>query len=125
MIDHSGKNLVFLLSTPRAGSTLLSMMLGRHSQIHCPNEPWFLLPLLGMYQEQAAVVTPYDQRVANLAIRELLPNGEFWEAARAFALSVYNGQLAKFGKTTFIDKTPRYYHMLPAIEQLFPAAKKI
>jgi len=125
MIDQSGNNLVFLLSTPRAGSTLLSVMLGRHSQIHCPNEPWFLLPLLNMHEEQTAVVTPYDQRVANLAVKELLPNGEFYDAARAFALSIYNGQLAKAGKSVFVDKTPRYYHILGAIDKVFPSAKRI
>jgi hypothetical protein len=78
-----------------------------------------------MYQEQEAVLMPYDQKWAALAIRELLPNGEFDDAARAFALEVYNRQIEKSGKSIFLDKTPRYYHILPTIEELFPSAKKI
>lgn len=125
MIDSTGNNLVFLLSTPRAGSTLLSVMLGRHSRVFSPNEPWFLLPLLGMHQEQAGVLTAYDQKWASLAIRELLPTDEFREAARAFARQVYNRHLEKSGKTIFLDKTPRYYHILPELHDLFPSSKKV
>jgi O-antigen biosynthesis protein len=46
LIRPNGEGLVFLLSTPRAGSTLLAAMLGSHSRIACPPEPWLLLPLL-------------------------------------------------------------------------------
>lgn len=125
MIDASGNNLAFLLSTPRAGSTLLSAILGRHSKIHCPSEPWFLLPLLTMCDEQPGQVSRYDRRMASLAIKELLPPEQFLEAARAFALQIYNGQLTRAGKSIFIDKTPRYYHILPSLNQTFPKSKKI
>src|SRR6266487_1377204 len=124
MIDENGKNLVFLLATPRAGSTLVSAILGNHSRVLCPSEPWFLLSLRSLYNEYNGVVARYDQRFADIALHELISEEEFNSAARAFARTVYNTKLDTAQKTVFVDKTPRYYHILPFLEQLFPQSKR-
>ena len=125
MIEPSGNNLVFLLSTPRAGSTLLGTILGNHSRILCPNEPWLLLSLHHLYAAHDVTASPHDQKRSSQALREFLPEEDFLEGCRAFALAAYNRKLAQAKKITFVDKTPRYYHILPFIERLFSQSKKI
>ena len=125
MIEMDGTNLVFILSTPRAGSTLLAAMLGNHSQAYAPPEPWLLLPLSTLYSPQAEITDTYEHFLARIAWGSYMENRIFDDAARVFALSVYNALLQKSKKTIFIDKTPRYFHILPWLEQLFPRAKKI
>jgi hypothetical protein len=120
-----GSNVVFLLSSPRAGSTLLSAILGRHSRILCPAEPWYLLSLHALYYGTSSGIAAYDQRVADIGLRELAGEDEFLRAARAFASSLYGSRLAAAGRSVFVDKTPRYYHILPFLATLFPHARMI
>jgi hypothetical protein len=120
-----GSNVVFLLSSPRAGSTLLSAMLGRHSRILCPAEPWFLLSLHALYYGTRTGIAAFDQGLADIGLRELAGEDEFLRAARSFASSVYGSRLAATGRSVFVDKTPRYYHILPFLAALFPRARMI
>ena len=124
MISGKGKNLVFIFSLPRSGSTLLSAILGNHSSVYCPPEPWILLRLSEVYGN-AAENKIYDDYVAGQAVKAFLNENEFINSARAFAQTSYNSLLTKTGHQLFVDKTPRYYHILDFIETLFPEAKKI
>lgn len=46
------KNLIFLISLPRSGSTLTQKILGAHSAIYTRSEPWIMLnPLYSLKQE--------------------------------------------------------------------------
>src|SRR5687767_6842662 len=125
MVNDSGANLVFLLSTPRSGSTLLGAILANHSRLYCPSEPWVLLNLYGLFDGKPNASGSPNENLATVAMRELLSEKQFCHAARAFALSVYNQKLQQQRKEVFIDKTPRYYQVLPFLDQLFPDAKKI
>jgi hypothetical protein len=124
-VAEDGSNVVFLLSSPRAGSTLLSAMLARHSRILCPAEPWFLLSLHSLYHGTRSGIAAYDQALADIGLRELAGEGEFLGAARAFASSLYGSRLAASGRSVFVDKTPRYYHILPFLAALFPRARML
>lgn len=124
MISDTGKNLVFIFSLPRSGSTLLSVVLGSHSTVYCPPEPWILLRLAEVYGN-AAENKIYDDYVAGKAVKAFLNEKEFMTSARVFAQATYNSILTKTNHRVFVDKTPRYYHILDFIETLFPAAKKI
>jgi len=124
-VTPTGANLVFLLSTPRSGSTLLGAMLANHSALYCPNEPWLLLNLYGLFDGKPHALGTPNENLATVALRELISEKQFSHAARAFALSVYNQKLQQQAKQIFIDKTPRYYQVLPFLDQLFPEAKKI
>jgi hypothetical protein len=128
MIDNNGQNLGYILSTPRSGSTLLSSILDGHKSIHVPNEPWILLGLSKLYpNEETHKHTIYqdNQQYAAQAIRRFLTPEQFCEASRQFALAAYNSVLETKKKTILIDKTPRYFHVIPMLKELFPAAKKI
>ena len=44
------------------------------------------------------------------------------EGLNAMAMQIYAGALAGTGKPTFLDKTPRYYGILPELGRVFPDA---
>lgn len=125
MVSGSGRNLAFLLSTPRSGSTLLGAMLANHERLYCPNEPWLLLNLYGLFDGKPGDSGSPNENLATVALRELVSEKQFCQAAQAFALSVYNQKLQQQHKQIFVDKTPRYYQVLAFLDQLFPEAKKI
>jgi hypothetical protein len=56
-----------------------------------------------------------------------IPNGEaaFLEAQRRAFSYLYEQALAGSGKQFFLDKTPRYYHVIPELYRLFPDARYI
>lgn len=124
MITPFGDNLVFLLSTPRAGSTLLSVLLNRLPGVLCPPEPWFLLRLLALNGPGNPDAT-FNDEVARLGTCEFFGSTLPQEPIRAFAVSAYNEKLLAAGKSRFVDKTPRYFHILSEIQALFPHARFI
>lgn len=52
-----GENLIFLISQPRAGSTMLQKVLGSHPEIHTVSEPWVALPPSSPYEKKASPPT--------------------------------------------------------------------
>lgn len=124
MVTAEGNNLVFLMSLPRSGSTLLSILMGGHSRMHAPPEPWFLLPLLHLAEEG---VWPQDFGAAHAAIatREFMDRKDLMELTREFACGAYNRSLRRAGKSVFVDKTPRYYHISQELDALFPQSRRV
>ena len=122
MIDQDGHNLAFLLGLPRSGTTLLSVLLDKHPQVLCPPEPWVMLALesFGKVSERH----PADSQLIGQAVYEFC-NDASPAAANVFAQSVYNRRLEAAGKSLFVDKTPRYYHILPYLRHVFREAKWI
>ncbi len=119
--------LLFVIGSPRSGSTLLTRMLGAHSAVHSPAEPHLLTPLahLGFYEsiEQA----PYDPIITERAIRELvaaLPRGEedYLDALRACTDTLYGRLLEPSGRRFLLDKTPAYALVLDFVARLYPKA---
>ena len=81
-------SLVFVISPPRAGSTLLQRMMGAHSEIFTHPEPHLISPIahLGVYGNVDKA--PYDHINAAEATKsfiEGLPGGEqdYLDALRA------------------------------------------
>jgi Sulfotransferase family len=125
MVGNDGHGLVFILSAPRSGSTLLGAMLANHPRVLCPPEPWLLLPLSALRSPTAKIVAAYDHGFARAAWNERVQDQLLDESVRAFALAAYNSWLNQAGREILVDKTPRYYHLLPWLERLFPRAFKI
>jgi len=127
--QYLGENLIFLISQPRAGSTLLQRMLGSHPEIHTLSEPWLMLPpLFGLKTD--GVQAGYEWQLGRNALDDLLknvPEGEelYFEGVRAMAGVLYNRLINLSGKSLFLDKTPRYYLILPELKRAFPKAKFI
>ncbi|HXG49048.1 MAG TPA: sulfotransferase, partial [Methylomirabilota bacterium] len=127
MIDPLGDHLIFLISQPRAGSTLLQRVLAGHPEIFATAEPWLMLhPLYALRTE--GLTAEYDAGQARAALKDFcenLPRGEesYVEAVRAFGVALYNQALAPSGRSRFLDKTPRYYLVCDELRRAFPRAK--
>jgi glycosyltransferase involved in cell wall biosynthesis len=124
--NELGSNLIFLISQPRAGSTLFQRVLAGHPEIHTTAEPWIMLHPLYALKENG-IIAEYRADLAQQGLVDFLgqvPEGiELYKMAlRNFASTLYNRALESSGKRFFLDKTPRYYHIIPELYSIFPEA---
>jgi Sulfotransferase family len=117
---------LFIFSLPRSGSTLLQRVLMSHSKISSTAEPWLLLPLLQMLKKEGTVTT-YSHQNCQKAMVDIVSNmrggkPEYNHLLKEFVESIY-ASTSKDGSVYFLDKTPRYYMIIPEIVELFPEAK--
>jgi hypothetical protein len=124
VVEANGNNLVFLLCTPRSGSSLATAMLQNHSRMFATQEMWFLMSLRDL---RSPTNRPYGGTgILNQFFNGVLPDDTFVQACRAFALEVYNGLLRSSGGAEIvIDKSPRYYGVLEFLDALFPQSRRI
>lgn len=128
-VGNHGQNLIYIISQPRSGSTLLQRILAAHPQIDTKAETWLMLhPLYAVRSD--GIKTEYDHYLAKSALISYLsnmPDGQrvYQDAIRDFAVSLYNSSLTKSLADRFVDKTPRYYFIVDELHHLFPEAKFI
>lgn len=128
-MDRMQEKLVFIISPPRAGSTLLQRMIGGHTEIFTHPEPHLITPIAHLGYYKTVDAAPYDHVNAAEAMRSFvseLPGGEsdYLDALRAYADTLYGRMLPK-GKSYFLDKTPAYALELDFLTKLYPAAKYV
>jgi hypothetical protein len=120
---------VLILGVRRSGTTLLRVMLDRHSQLAVPDESYFVPQLADRHLRRvdpdgflddlrrlntlAEWEVPLDKVRARL--RDGIPVGE----AIGTVYAVYAGE---HGKPRWGDKTPMYMQNLRLLERLFPDA---
>jgi hypothetical protein len=123
----SSRQLILLVSQPRAGSTMLQRILGAHSRVHTTAEPWLMLhPVYALREEGHDA--EYGARTAYRALQDFLAaleGGEahYYEALQRLGLHLYGTACAQAGKDLFLDKTPRYFLILPELARAFPQAR--
>ena len=120
--------LIFMISLPRSGSTLLQKILGGHDEIYTRSEPWLMLhPLYALKRE--GIQTRYNASLAVAGVQDFLQDlpGEdesyYTSRIRDCYLSLYAPYLGASGKSRFLDKTPRYYEVFDELQKTFPHAK--
>lgn len=119
---------IFIFSLPRSGSTLLQKILASHPGISTVAEPWLLLPFVYANKKQG-IISEYNEMKCHSAFEDFignLPNKEndYYKELGNFALKLYEKQVDK-NAVYFLDKTPRYYYIIPEIIKMFPDAKFI
>lgn len=125
-------NVVFIISQPRAGSTLLQTMLGGHPRAAAPGETWMMLPLVhAISGATRAVEAPYDGYLADHAINvfalDYLGGGlevlhkEIGQAASR----IYQTACQRADVDVVIDKTPRYYWIIEDLLRMLPDCRII
>jgi len=114
-------NLVFVVGLPRSGTTLVSLLLSNCAEVLAPPEPWLLLALenlLNIYPHH-----PSDGILISKHASDFINHEELDSGIVAFYESVVSKKLKQAGKSIFVDKTPRYWSLLPKLPILFPDAK--
>jgi tetratricopeptide (TPR) repeat protein len=115
-----GENLIFLISQPRVSG---------HSDIHTTAEPWIMLHPLYALKEKG-LNAEFDSNLARQGLEDFtsqVPEGKdlYIEALQQMGSKLYNRVLEVSGKQIFLDKTPRYYLIIPELKSVFPEAKFI
>jgi len=127
--SYRGENLIFIISQPKAGSTLLQRILAGHADIQTSAETWLMLhPLYGL--RSRGIKTDFNANWASTGVREFLDNyadGEetYRQGVRSFANTIYGRVLEKHNKRLFLDKTPRYTMIVDELYELFPKARYV
>lgn len=121
------KGIVFIISLPRSGSTLLQRLLDSHQNVSTLGEISLLLRFLG---DQGEVFRFADYRECNLEIaksdiRKVWPEFDkiYLEHIRLLMQNIYSKLAGQ--KSIFIDKTPSYTLIVEKIYECFPDAKFI
>ena len=122
--------MLFVISSPRSGSTMLERMLESHSMILGGPEPHLLTPLAHLGIWDKVDKAPYDHVLAAESQKlfvSKLPNREqdYWDACRAYCDVLYGRCLATSEKQVCLDKTPAYALILPFMMKVFPDAKYV
>ncbi|HEY2774034.1 MAG TPA: sulfotransferase [Candidatus Binatia bacterium] len=123
------EKVVFVVGSPRSGSTMLARMISSHSLVYGRPEPHLLTPLAHLGYYANVDKAPYDHVLAAESTREFvadLPGGEqdYIDACRAYADTLYLRMLAtRPNKRLFLDKTPAYALVLEFIAKIYPNAK--
>lgn len=123
----SGPRLLFLISLPRAGSTLLQRILAAHPGVATVDEPWLALPWIYALRG-TGIRTEYGHATWLRALRgldERVPDlrGRIERRVRALVSEIYSELAGE--APVFLDKTPRYHLIVPELAQLFPEARFI
>jgi hypothetical protein len=136
MTESMQDRLVFLIGSPRSGSTLLSRVLGAHSEVFAPEEPHLITPIAHLGYYDSVESAPYDPIITRQATRALvsaLPGGEdeYLGALRAYTDKIYAGLFASQADgdgpvaRRLLDKTPAYALSLDFLARLYPNARYI
>lgn len=124
---YLGEDLIFVISMPRSGSTLLQRILAGHPDVQTSAETWLMLhPVYGL--RRRGIRTDYGAAWAATGVSEFLEYyadgpATYDAGIRAFAREIYGTVLARHGKSRFLDKTPRYSLIVPDLYRLFPRAR--
>jgi hypothetical protein len=120
---------VIVLGVGRSGTTLLRVMLDRHSELAIPYESFFVPQLAhrhgrrpaldGFLDDLGRLRTLYDWGISPDDVRPRLHEGMTTSEAIAAIFETY---AERQGKPRWGDKTPLYMQQLPLLEGLFPDA---
>lgn len=124
-----GESLIFLVSQPRAGSTLLQRILAAHPAIDTAAEPWLMLYPLYALREHA-VTAEFGFRGFRTGLQDFLEaygggKATYLAAVRAWADVLYGTALHQGQGRYFLDKTPRYHLIMPDLVQVYPEARYV
>jgi len=122
--------LIFLIGSPRSGTTMLARMLGAHSEVHAPAEPHLMTGLAHLGYFAKVDAAPYDPIITQVALQALvpaLPNGEqdYLDSLRAHTDDLYAKLLSASDNRFLLDKTPAYALVLDFIAKLYPHARYV
>lgn len=130
MISKEGRNLIFLISQPSSGSTLIQKNISNHYKIHSGPEPWILLqPFFSL--KAFGVNAIYSVQTNNHFVGKFIEKNfhdmrSYFKWLGGCYTDLYNIYLKESSSAEFfLDKTPRYYLILDELYIAYPDAKFI
>lgn len=111
-VDRLLRRPIFVMSPPRSGSTLLRLILGRHSQLHSQHETHF-----------RRLEVSHGTRFSRTAMREL--DLEIGDLEHLLWDRVLHWSLMKAGKDRIVEKTPSNSFAWRRISTCWPDAQYI
>jgi len=122
--------MLFIIGSPRSGTTMLERILSSHSTILGGPEPHLLTPLAHLGPWAKVDKAPYDHVLAAESQKlfiEQLPHKQqdYWDACHAYCDVLYGRYLSTSGKQICLDKTPAYALILPFMMKVFPDARYV
>lgn len=131
MVDDMKPRRLFLISLPRSGSTVTQAVLSNHPEIATCPEPWTQLFISAMTPGADLVKAKFNWEWGLGALDALPANDGSSQLRDALvdalsrAESEFNNSLAESDTRWFLDKTPRYYLILPWLFQRYSDARFI
>jgi hypothetical protein len=139
MTKGSDNTPFFVLGAARSGTTMLRLMLNRHSRLAIPFESQFLRQIFAEIPLRRPLNRREAERMADLVVYE--KNFQSWhldaaEVRRALVRRVpaplaelvdmvYRMEIAPSGKPRWGDKTPHYYLCWRPLMGLFPGSRLV
>lgn len=114
--------LVFIISQPRSGSTLLQKLVSNNEYVDTVSEPWLLLPLLSPFKP-SLIRAEYNYETALTGFFDYLAKKNDKEQFRNELKHLILNRYKVNDQKWFVDKTPRYYEIADVIAEFFPSAK--
>jgi Sulfotransferase family len=105
---------IFVIGSPRSGTTLLRLMLDSHPRISCGEETHFLRDLEAIVGRDWPLVETYG-----------LDRAWWLRQIRGLYLEFQANVLARTGKARWAEKDPTYTLILSFVEELFPDARYV
>jgi hypothetical protein len=132
--DKSGpyKNYFFVVGFPRSGTTLLSVLLDRHSRLCVPPETGFFDEIAPQLSEgnDSALMTALEnwRRLPELGLEPEMVRNQLqkkqWNSGDVLA-AILDAYALRQQKTRPGEKTPQHLLHVPAILEFFPQARII
>jgi hypothetical protein len=120
--------LMFLVSLPRSGSTLTQRVISSHNDVYSLPEPWNMLHVLYALKN-GGIETEFEHVTAKEGLHGFLDSiggdKQFYKAVRCYSDYLYSQAFKNTNKRYYLDKTPRYFHILNELLYIYPNAKYI
>ena len=111
---RTGKRPIFIVGSPRSGTTLLRLVLDSHSRISCGPETQFLKELEPIVGRRWEAMSRYGF------------DRDYWfDKIAALHASPLEEYARRRGKVRWADKTPKYGRHLSFIDELYPDCQVI
>ena len=108
---------------------MLQKVLSSNQVIHTTSEPWVALHPVYALRESGHSIE-FNAQWARQALRLFLKDIEggeqtYYDGLRLMLSHIYEAALKRSEKKIFLDKTPRYYEIIPELHRIFPDAKYV
>jgi hypothetical protein len=111
---------VFIIGSPRSGTTILAWSLAKHSKLWTSGESYFLFDFFGEGRAEATYRHAWELSESSWLRAQSVSQKEFLEA---IGLGIDALFYSRSGRKRWIDHTPHYALMADLLADMFPRAR--